>query len=103
MRNETRVVKNLLLHYFPQQKIKVRFVEAKQYYTTSDKIIVSVPSEIADDVIATLRRNVQNIKVSRKGETTAISGISCPLIFNVVNNKYYDAEMVEFIEVETIE
>ena len=99
MKNETRLVKNLLQKHFPSHKCSIRFIAAKQYYTTSDKIRITVPQCIFEDAISVIRKNTKDIKISTNGYAVSASGITKPMIYNVATNTFCDVDMVEFIEV----
>ena len=99
MTNEVRVVKNLLQYHFPNEKINVTLRRAKQYYDTSDKIIVKIRKDLLSSVLAVLITNTRNMRVYIKGKSASISGIFAPQVFNVINNEYWDMDTVEFIEV----
>lgn len=101
MRKETKLIKNILQSKYPNKTFSIRFKTATQYYDTSDKIIITIPKDMYNDIRQLLSNNVKNIKITKFGELVSISGFSTPLIYDIKNNVWVDADMLEFIEIKT--
>ena len=100
MRKETKLVKGILKKFFPNKHFSIRFIQARQYYDTSDKIRITVDAEDFSQIYSILSSHTKGICISEVGKTTSISGICEPKIYNFETQNFEDADMVEFIELE---
>lgn len=100
MRKETKLVKGILKKFFPNKRFSIRFIQARQYYDTSDKIRITVDAEDFNQICSILSSHTKGIRISEVGKTTSISGICEPKIYNFETQSFEDADMVEFIELE---
>ena len=100
MRNETKLIKEMLKKFFPNKKFSIRFIQARQYYDTSDKIRIKIDAEDYNQICTILNSYTKGIRISEVGKTTSISGVCEPKIYNFKTQSFEDADMVEFIEIE---
>ena len=101
MRPQTKLIKNILQHEFPDANIKVQFRVATTYVNSSDKIVVTIKGANCDDVMATLVKYTKNISVYRYGCIGSRWDTCNPAILDIQTNTWIDADVCEFIEVHT--
>lgn len=101
MRRETVLIKGILKKFFPNKKYSVRFIQAAQYIDTSDKIRIKIDEEEYNHMCTILNSHTRGIRIAKVGYCTSISGQSTSQIYNVETEQFEDADMLEFIELDT--
>lgn len=104
MRQETRLIKEILKSEYPDKKFKLKYRLARNYIDSSDKLIVTCSSDVdMNEVIDVLRKYVVCIKVSEEGEVESIylhyGRTNIPRIFSLESHEWVETDLMEFIEV----
>lgn len=100
MKNETKIVKELLKVLFPEERFLVRFQDASNYIDSSDKIrITCIGDTPLEDVIKSVRRCCRGILVYKAGVFMTVSHKNDKSYIVFPDGKRYDMDMVEFIEI----
>lgn len=103
MRYQTKLIKDILKKHFPDKKYSIRYLQARQYYDTSDKIRIKIDADDYNHMCTILNAYTRDIKVCMSTHSVAMSGITYPKIYNIHTEQFEDADMLEFIELETKE
>ena len=101
MRQETKLIKEILKKEYPDKRFKLQYRRPRNYIDSSDKINVICEKDMdIDEVIHILNNYTHAIEVYKKG---SIGMISCretwSEIFSINENKYVECDLLEFIEV----
>lgn len=101
LRQETRLIKEILKSKYPDKKFKFQYRTPRQYIDTSDKLVVTCERYMdIDDVVSTLKKYTRYIGVYKKGTIASIwSRTIESQIFSISENKFVDCDLLEFIEV----
>ena len=104
MRQETRLIKDILQSAFPQKKVRFQYIQASSYYNSSDKLIVTIGDDMdINAVISVIKENVRGISVYRHGGLGVIhesyGKYNSPEIWISSLQQWHDADVLEFIEV----
>lgn len=104
MRQETKLIKDILNNEFPNQKFKFRYIQARNYIDSSDKIKITCEKNLdIEDVIKCISKYVLGIKTYRKGSVATIyepyNIFNHPKIMSIVYGEWIDVDVLEFIEV----
>lgn len=94
MRVESKIIKNNILENFPNSKITIKYIQAKDYTISSDKI--QIKTNISYKILSTyLRQNIKGAMIYQKGSFISKNGDFGSIIFGKESS-------IEFIEIETI-
>ena len=104
MRQETRLIKEILKSKYPDKKFKFQYRQASSYYNSSDKLVITIGDGIdIDDVVLLIKQNTNGIAVFKKGDIGMIhenyNQYNEPKIWLSDLKKWFDADVMEFIEV----
>lgn len=104
MREETKLIKEILKSKYPDKKFKLQYRQASSYYNSSDKLIITIEKNInINDVISLIKQNTSGIAVFKKGDIGMIhenyGQFNTPKIWLSDSKKWFDADVMEFIEV----
>lgn len=104
MREETKLIKKILKSKYPDKKFKLQYRQASSYYNSSDKLIITIEKDISiNDVISLIKQNTNGIAVFKKGDIGMIhesyNQFNTPKIWLSDLEKWFDADVMEFIEV----
>jgi hypothetical protein len=102
IRIETKLIKKILSKELPYINYKLQYREAKSYYASSDKIIITTDKCNVETVIMCISKYTSRIRIYRYGEISSISGEFNAVIINVDNNEKYEPDFLEFIEVKGV-
>lgn len=103
MREQTKVIKEILKTKYPISKFKLKYVETNNYIDGSDKIVVTCDRDIdVDDVILLIKNNIRGIAVFKTGDVGIIhenyNQFNEPQI-QLLDGTWLDADVMEFIEI----
>lgn len=101
MREECKVLKQLLFELYPSSKFSIRFKQARNYIDTSDMIIVRCPSNIdVDELIKQIKHYSSGIAVFRTGSCESIWNLKNePKILIPSTKTVIDLDTTEFIKI----
>lgn len=101
MRQETRLIKDILESKYPDNKFKFRYKTASNYCDSSDTLIVTCERWMnIDEVISYISNYVSGIKVFKYGDVASIHHRHfTSQILSVKTNEWIEAGLMEFIEV----
>lgn len=101
LRQETRLIKDILKSKYPEKKFKFRYKTASNYYDSSDTLIITCDGWMdVDEVISFIREYVSGIKVFRHGDIAFIHHRHInSRILSIKTNEWVEAGLMEFIEV----
>lgn len=104
MREETKLIKEILKSKYPDKKFNLQYRQASSYYNSSDKLIITIEKDInINDVISFIKQNTSGIAVFKKGDIGMIhenyGQFNTPKIWLSDSKKWFDADVMEFIEV----
>lgn len=91
MKLDTKILKKYLIHYFPMDKFSVRYVEAKNYVDTSDKIIIKTTANY-NKLYEFISKNSKGIVIYKTGSVATKTGDYKSELFKMETD-------VEFIEI----
>lgn len=100
MRQETRLIKEILKSKYPDKKFKFQYRQPSSYYNSSDKLIITIEKNIdIDEVISIVNENTKGIKVFKYGSCATIRNIvyNEPKIRILNSEEWFDADVMEFI------
>ena len=104
MREETKLIKEILKSKYSDKKFMLQYRQASSYYNSSDKLIITIEKDInINDVISLIKQNTSGIAVFKKGDIGMIhenyGQFNTPKIWLSDSKKWFDADVMEFIEV----
>lgn len=105
MRQETKIIKDILTSKYPDKKFKFQYRQATNYYNFSDKLIITIDEDVnIDDVVLFIKQNIKGIAVFKKGDIGMIrenyGKFNEPKIWLSDSEEWFDADVMEFIEVK---
>lgn len=100
MREECKVIRQLLSELYPSLKFSIRFKQAKNYIDTSDMIIVKCPNNVnIDEVIRQIKQCTSGIAVFTDGSCESIWNLNNePKVIMPFTKAVIDLDMTEFIK-----
>ena len=104
MRQETRLIKEILKSKYPDKKFRFRYKTASNYCDSSDTLIVTCERWLdIDEVISFIRQYVGGIRVFKHGDVASIhSRHFTSQILSIETNEWIEAGLMEFIEVRNV-
>ncbi len=102
MREQTKVIKEILKDKFPSDEFKLKYVETNNYVDTSDKIILTCNRGFdVDNVIRVLKEYTFGIKIYKQGDGASVWKDVEGKIYSLDKKEYVLADLLEFIEVRS--
>lgn len=102
MRQETRLIKELLKSKYPDKKFKFQYRQPSSYYNSSDKLIITISKDVdVNEVLSIINENTRGIKVFKSKSISAINNLTNePHIHIPDSEEWFDADVLEFIEIK---
>ena len=105
LRQETKLIKEILKSKYPNKKFEFQYRQPSSYYNSSDKLVITIEKDIdINDVISLIKQNTKGIAVFKKGDIGMIhenyGQYNEPKIWLADSKKWFDADVMEFIEVK---
>lgn len=102
MRQETRLIKELLKAKYPDKKFKFQYRQPSSYYNSSDKLIITISKDVdVNEVISIINENTRGIKVFKSESISAINNLTNEPYIRIPNSEeWFDADVLEFIEIK---
>jgi len=100
MLDDTKLIKQILVQEFPNNKFSLKHKRPSNYIDSSDKIIITCKQEIKNNVKTAIDKYTNNIKIYESGSCASIGGDFCSKIYNTKSEKFVDAD-IEFIEIKS--
>ena len=101
MRQETRLIKEILKFEYPDKKFKFRYKTTHNYIDSSDTLIIICERRTdIENIISTIKKYVDGIKVFKQGDIACIFNRYIESqILSIKTQEWIDAGLMEFIEI----
>ena len=101
MRAESAIIKRILVSEFPDSKISVRLICARNYVDTSDKLRVFVSGATFTEVYDVLRHYTQGVAIYKAGDVASCGGRFAAAALDPETREWVSLDCCEFIEIHT--
>jgi hypothetical protein len=103
MHSFVKALKRSLRAEYPESVVSVRLKRASNYVDSSDRMVVYVSGASYIDVRVTLTHYTRGMAIYRTGGAASVQGDGHPAVWDVSTQTMVDADMCEFVEVQTDE